>query len=74
MTSGRMPVDRDYSSFTRGVHPAQEQPVHVIAEDRHGRYQLPFLCYSRDGEWFNADTGELIAARVVGWKLPVTSV
>lgn len=53
----------------RGTPPLNE-PVQVLCEDKSGTYLLPFVCVYADGQWRNAETGDLVEAEVVGWRLP----
>lgn len=52
---------------TRDTPPPTEQ-VQVLCEDKSGTYLLPFVCVHADGQWRNAGTGDLVQARVVGWR------
>jgi hypothetical protein len=45
-------------------------PVEVLCEDHSGTYQLPFACRWIDGEWRNSESGSMVEATVVGWRLP----
>jgi hypothetical protein len=41
----------------------------VLCEDHSGTYQLPFACRWVDGEWRNHESGGIVEATVVGWRL-----
>lgn len=43
--------------------------VELLCEDHVGTYVLPFACVRLSESWRNAHTGEMIEARVVGWRL-----
>ena len=40
-----------------------------LCEDHSGTYQLPFACRFVDGEWRNHESGGIVEATVVGWRL-----
>ena len=40
----------------------------LLCEDHCGTYRLPFACCWRDGQWWNAQAGEIIEAAVIGWR------
>jgi hypothetical protein len=40
----------------------------ILCEDHVGTYVLPFLCHWRDDDWWSAESGERIDAKVVGWR------
>ena len=44
-------------------------PFEILCEDHNGTYLLPFLCLWTVGEWRSAATGEVIEARVIGWRV-----
>ncbi|MGO9846666.1 MAG: hypothetical protein ACLPKT_08730 [Methylocella sp.] len=48
--------------------PEEGVVVNVLALDRRGRYMIPFRVVFRDGRWWNARTGEQLAAVIVGWR------
>jgi hypothetical protein len=45
-------------------------PVQVLCEDHSGTYQLPFACHFADGRWHNHESGGMVEATVVGWRMP----
>ena len=49
--------------------PPADQPVQVLCEDKSGTYQLPFPCRYIDGAWRNHESGSMVEATVVGWRL-----
>jgi len=49
-------------------YPRSGLPVQVLAEDHVGTYILPFPCERINGEWRNATTGEVVQARILGWR------
>jgi hypothetical protein len=54
--------------FKTGEYPGSGLPVQVMAEDHVGTYILPFPCEGIHGEWRNATTGEIVQARILGWR------
>lgn len=62
--------ERRLAEFNGAGDPAPGQPVQVLCEDHSGTYQLPFACTFADGRWHNAESGGLVEAAVVGWRLP----
>ena len=59
-------------SFNEGPPPSGEF-LQLLCEDDKGTYVLPYLCTWREGRWHNdkgKTSGNLIAARVIGWRLP----
>jgi hypothetical protein len=48
--------------------PEEGQIVDVVAEDRRGRYALPFPVLFRDDEWINAQSGERLECYISGWR------
>ena len=44
------------------------QVFEILCEDHVGTYMLPFRCHWRDEGWWNAELGERIDAKVVGWR------
>ena len=65
-------LDDGTTSFNEGSPPTG-QPMQLLCEDDKGTYVLPYLCEWRDGGWHNdkgKTSGNLIAARVIGWRLP----
>jgi hypothetical protein len=56
------------AEFDGNGEPSPEEAVQVLCEDKSGTYQLPFACYCVNGEWRNSESGNLVEARVVGWR------
>ena len=56
------------AEFTTDVSPPTSLAVEVLCEDHRGTYLLPFRCVWTDTGWRNAQTGETIAATVLGWR------
>ena len=48
--------------------PEDGQIVDVVAEDRRGRYALPFPVLYYNDEWHNAQSGERLECFVAGWR------
>lgn len=55
---------------TRDIPPPADH-VQVLCEDKSGTYLLPFVCVHADGQWRNAGTGDIVEARVIGWRQPL---
>ena len=47
---------------------AAGQVFELLCADHCGTYRLPFACCWRDGKWWNAQTGEIVEATVIGWR------
>jgi hypothetical protein len=62
--------EKRLAEFNGRGDPMPGQRVQVLCEDHSGTYQLPFPCQWVDGEWHNIESGRLVEARVVGWRLP----
>ena len=62
--------ERRLSEFNGQGDPAPDQTVQILCEDHSGTYQLPFPCKFVDGAWHNAESGSVVEAAVVGWRLP----
>jgi hypothetical protein len=62
--------DQRLSEFNGEGAPPPAVPVQVLCEDKSGTYLLPFLCVQSGEQWRNAETGDLVDALVVGWRLP----
>jgi hypothetical protein len=62
--------ERRLAEFNGNGEPPPDQPVQVLCEDHSGTYQLPFACRWVDGEWRNNESGGIVEATVVGWRLP----
>jgi hypothetical protein len=48
--------------------PEDGQIVDVVAEDRRGRYALPFPVLYCNDEWMNAQSGERLECYICGWR------
>jgi hypothetical protein len=57
--------------FTTDAAPDADSLVEVLCEDHVGTYLLPYMCRSTQEGFRNDRTGELIQARVVGWRAPI---
>lgn len=56
------------NAFVHDGEPPADQPLEVLCEDHVGTYVIPFLCRWTEAAWHNAETGERIAAAVIGWR------
>jgi hypothetical protein len=61
--------ERRLAEFNGAGEPPPDQLVQVLCEDHSGTYQLPFACRWVDGEWRNHESGGIVEATVVGWRL-----
>jgi hypothetical protein len=59
------------NDFTTDDAPNADSLVEVLCEDHVGTYLLPYMCRSTQEGFRNDRTGELIQARVVGWRAPI---
>lgn len=57
------------AEFNAGA-PPPDWPLQLLCEDHNGTYVLPYLCQWHGEVWRNRDSGEAIAAAVVGWRHP----
>jgi hypothetical protein len=62
--------ERRLAEFDGNGEPPPDQSVEVLCEDHSGTYKLPFACRRVDGEWLNSESGSIVEATVVGWRLP----
>ncbi|WJR77113.1 hypothetical protein [Bradyrhizobium sp. NP1] len=62
--------ERRLAEFDGQGEPPSGLPVQVLCEDQSGTYQLPFACRFVDGRWRNDESGQMVEATVVGWRLP----
>jgi hypothetical protein len=62
--------ERRIAEFNGNGEPPPGKAVEVLCEDHSGTYQLPFSCKFADGEWRNSESGSVVTATVVGWRLP----
>jgi hypothetical protein len=61
--------ERRLAEFNGAGQPPPDQPVQVLCEDHSGTYQLPFPCRFIDGTWRNHESGGMVEATVVGWRV-----
>ena len=61
--------DRRLAEFDGAGEPPPGLPVEVLCEDHSGTYQLPFACRFVNGTWLNDESGGVLEATVVGWRL-----
>jgi hypothetical protein len=54
------------NNFSQADPPAGE-PVHILCEDHHGAYIVPYPCRYVDGKWLS-ERNTAISAKVVGWR------
>ena len=54
--------------FITDEYPSSGLQVQALAEDHVGTYALPFPCECIGGEWRNRTTGEVVQARIIGWR------
>jgi hypothetical protein len=59
--------------FIINANPPTGAVVQLLCEDHVGTYLLPYLCECTIEGYQNRSTGELIEARVVGWRMPRAS-
>jgi hypothetical protein len=52
--------------------PREGELVRVLAHDVHGHYVIPFPVVFRNDTWWNASTGALLEAQIMGWR-PMTA-
>lgn len=57
------------AEFDGNGEPPANRPVQVLCEDKSGTYQLPFPCRWDSGQWRNCESGGVVEAVVVGWRL-----
>jgi hypothetical protein len=48
--------------------PEDGQIVDVVAEDRRGRYAIPFPVLFKDDLWWNAQSGQELLCHIAGWR------
>ena len=56
------------AEFDGQGYPPPDVAVQVLCEDKSGTYQLPFACLHAGEQWRNAETGNIVEARVIGWR------
>lgn len=64
--------EKRLAQFDGSGEPPPGQAVEVLCEDHSGTYQLPFPCLYSEGKWHNRESGAVVEATVVGWRLPRT--
>jgi hypothetical protein len=57
-------------AFPSDTERPQGQVFEVLCEDHVGTYELPFLCLWRENDWWSAESGARIDAKVIGWRRP----
>lgn len=62
--------EKRLAQFDGSGEPPPDQALEVLCEDHSGTYQLPFRCLYADGKWHNQQSGDVLDAAVVGWRLP----
>ncbi|HVV43029.1 MAG TPA: hypothetical protein VHC94_18415 [Nitrobacter sp.] len=62
--------ERRLAEFDGHGEPPPDQRIEVLCEDHSGTYKLPFECLWVNGAWRNSESGQLVEATVVGWRLP----
>jgi hypothetical protein len=62
--------ERRLAEFDGAGVPPAGMPVQVLCEDHSGTYQLPFACHYLEGRWHNHESGGMVEATVVGWRMP----
>jgi hypothetical protein len=62
--------EKRLAQFDGNGEPPPDQLVEVLCEDHSGTYQLPFACRYIDGRWCNHESGSIVEATVIGWRLP----
>jgi hypothetical protein len=62
--------ERRLAEFDGAGVPPAGLPVQVLCEDHSGTYQLPFACHYLEGKWHNHESGGMVEATVVGWRMP----
>lgn len=62
--------ERRLAEFDGAGAPPAGMPVQVLCEDHSGTYQLPFPCHYLEGKWHNHESGGMVEATVVGWRVP----
>jgi len=61
--------EKRLAQFEGSGAPPPEQLVELLCEDHSGTYLLPFACEFVDGQWRNHDSGGMVEATVIGWRL-----
>ena len=71
--TGNLPWQHANDDWLNSMAPESRRratPVQVLCEDQSGTYQLPFTCHFADGQWHNHESGGMVEATVVGWRMP----
>jgi hypothetical protein len=55
-----------FNNFSQ-TDPPSGEPVHILCEDHHGTYLVPYLCRYVEGKWLT-ERGTPITAKVAGWR------
>ncbi|SHN79686.1 hypothetical protein SAMN05444170_4091 [Bradyrhizobium erythrophlei] len=61
--------EKRLAQFDGEGEPPPGVPVQVLCEDQSGTYELPFACRFSDGAWRNHESGGMLEANVIGWRL-----
>ena len=61
--------EKRLAQFDGEGEPPPDLPVQVLCEDQSGTYELPFACRFVDGAWHNHESGGMLEANVIGWRL-----
>jgi hypothetical protein len=61
--------EKRLAQFDGEGEPPPDLPVQVLCEDQSGTYELPFACRFSEGAWRNHESGGMLEANVVGWRL-----
>jgi hypothetical protein len=61
--------EKRLAQFDGAGAPPADLPVQVLCEDQSGTYELPFACRFSDGAWRNHESGGMLEANVIGWRL-----
>lgn len=61
--------EKRLAQFDGEGEPPPDLPVQVLCEDQSGTYELPFACRFSNGAWRNHESGGLLEANVIGWRM-----
>jgi hypothetical protein len=61
--------EKRLAQFDGTGEPPPDLPVQVLCEDQSGTYELPFACCFSGGAWRNHESGGVLEANVIGWRL-----
>lgn len=56
------------NDFISSYNPDPVHSVQLLCEDQVGTYVIPFPCKYTNGMWLSTTTGEILQAKVVGWR------